>query len=66
MSPVEHYSTHSPEMQYTRGPALGPPGAGGTSRHVLTFQREYTNDYDTQIPPTIFMKTSDEEQGLMQ
>ena len=53
-------------MQYTRGPALGPPGAGGTSRHVLTFQREYTNDYDTQIPPTIFMKTSDEEQGLMQ
>jgi hypothetical protein len=32
-----------------------------TSRHVFTIHREFASDSDTQIPSTVFMKTSDEE-----
>ena len=66
MSPVEHYSIHSPEMQFKRGPTLGPPRAGSMTQHVVTIQREYTSDYDTETPSSAFMKTSDEEKNLLQ
>ncbi|KAI9450470.1 hypothetical protein BJY52DRAFT_176724 [Lactarius psammicola] len=58
-SPVEHYSNHSTGMQFASGPALRPPSAGDMRRHVYTICR----DSDTQIPPTVFMKTS-VEKGL--
>ncbi|KAH9058116.1 hypothetical protein EDB87DRAFT_952879 [Lactarius vividus] len=63
-SPVEYYSTYSTGMQFTSGPALGPPRAGGMPRHVYTIRREYASDSDTQVPSTMFMKTSDEEKSL--
>ena len=66
MSPVEHYSTPTPDMRYTRGPALGPPRAGSMPRQVVMIQREYTSDFDTQIPSTVFMESSDEEKSLFQ
>ena len=66
MSPVAHYSTHSPEMQFTRGPALGPLRAGSMPRQVVMIQREYTSDFDAQIPSTVFMESSDEEKSLFQ
>ena len=65
MSPVEHYSTRSVEMQFARVPALGP--ARSTPHHVVTIHREYTNDFDTQFPSTphtVLMKSSDEENSL--
>jgi hypothetical protein len=65
MSPVEHYSTPSAEMQFARVPALGPARASTTSRHVLTIHREYTSDFETQIPSTAFMRSSDEENRLL-
>ena len=63
-SPVEYYSTYSTGMQFTSGPALGPPRAAGMPRHVYTIHREYASDSDTQVPSTMFMKTSDEEKSL--
>lgn len=63
MSPVAHYSTHS-EMQFPRGPALGPPRPGSMLRQVVMIQREHMSDFDTQIPSTVFMKPSYEEKDL--
>jgi len=63
MSPVEHYSVHSTEMQFTRVPALGPPSV---PRHVLMIRRDSTSDSDTQIPSTVFIKPSDEKRSLLQ
>ena len=65
MSPVEHYSTHSVEMQFVRVPALGPARASGTPRHMVTIHREYTSDFDTQFP-TVSTKRSDEENILLE
>ncbi|KAF8266937.1 hypothetical protein EI94DRAFT_1802332 [Lactarius quietus] len=62
-SPVEYYSTYSTGMQFTSGPALGPTRAG-MPRHVYTIRREYASDSDTQVPSTMFIKTSDEEKSL--
>ncbi|KAI9450469.1 hypothetical protein BJY52DRAFT_1356549 [Lactarius psammicola] len=59
-SPVEYYSNYSTGMQFASGPALRPPRAGDMRRHVYTICR----DLDTQIPPTVFMKTSGGEKGL--
>ncbi|KAI9450474.1 hypothetical protein BJY52DRAFT_1356565 [Lactarius psammicola] len=63
-SPVEHYSTYSTGMQFASRPALGPPSAGYMPRHVYTIHRECASDSDTQVPYTVFMKTSDEEGSL--
>jgi hypothetical protein len=65
MSPVDHYSTHSTEMQFTRVPALGPPRDGSVTRHVLTIRHDSTSDFDAQTPSTVYMKPSDEESNLM-
>ena len=63
-SPVEYYSTYSTGMQFTSGPALGTPRAGNVPRHVYTIRRDYASDSDTQVPSTMFIKTSDEEKSL--
>jgi len=60
-SPVEHSSTH---LTGTGGRACGPPRDCSTPRHVFTIHREYASDSDTQVPSTVFMKTSDEEKSL--
>jgi hypothetical protein len=58
MSPVEHYSTHSTEMQFTHVTAFGPPG-DSIPQHVLMIQREYKSDSDIQDPSIVSMKGSD-------
>jgi hypothetical protein len=65
MSPVDHYSTHSTEMYVTRVPALGSPTDGGVPEHVLTIRRDYTSDSETQTPPTVYVKSSDEVRNLL-
>jgi hypothetical protein len=58
MSPVEHYSTHSTEMQFTHVTAFGPPG-DSIPQHVLMIQREYKSNSDIQDPSIVSMKGSD-------
>ena len=64
MSPVEHYSTRSVEMQFARVPAHGPAMASSTPRHAVTIHCEYTSDFDKQFPS--LMKSSDEENSLLE
>ena len=68
MSPVEHYSTLTPEIPptswSTRGPVVGLPRVGSMPRKVVMIQREYTSDFDIQIPSTAFLKPSYEEKNL--
>ncbi|KAI9439079.1 hypothetical protein H4582DRAFT_2128606 [Lactarius indigo] len=59
-SPVEYYSTHSTEMQFTRMPAVAPPRAGDMPPYVYTIFRESTNDLDKRESSMI----SDEENNL--
>ena len=33
-------------------------------RHVITIHHEYLHDSDVEIPPKVFMKTSDDETSL--
>ncbi|KAF8262705.1 hypothetical protein EI94DRAFT_1832647 [Lactarius quietus] len=64
MSPVEHYSTHSTRMQFASGPALGQARDGSMPQPVVSIHREYTIDFDTQIPSTV-IKASDVQQSLL-
>jgi hypothetical protein len=63
MSPVEHYSTHSAEMQLTRVSALGSPSYSNISRPVITIQHEYASDSDAQVPSIVFTKSADDEKA---
>jgi len=63
MSPVDHYSIHRTDMQFTSVPAPGSPTDGGVPEHVLTIRRDYTSD--SQTPSTVYMKPSDEERSLL-
>lgn len=63
-SPVEHYSIYSTRMQFSNGSAFKPPTDGSTTRPVFTIHHEYTSDSDTQIPSSVFVKTSDEEKSF--
>ena len=66
ISPVEHYTRHSIEVQSTRSPALVPPRDDNMPRQLVTIQRKHTSDFDTPISSTALIKPSDEEKGLLQ
>ncbi|KAH9037099.1 hypothetical protein EDB85DRAFT_1888561 [Lactarius pseudohatsudake] len=60
-SPVQHYSTHSTVMQFTREAAPEPLRAGDTPPYVYTIFRENANDTDKRVHSV--METSDEERS---
>jgi len=66
MSPIDYYSTHSPGMRLSGGPALGLAKDNSIPQHVVSIHREYVSDFDwdTQMPSTV-MKASDEEKSLL-